>query len=392
MTKYLNEYDELDNVIREYGKVIEETFGDASNLGIAFSPSIEEVVDKRTTLTSKLDYSTGVATYHVTVYQDFSIEKPQMLTDCSLCEMTIQDKVFSFLKIITPFTRIQVLDFIIARTDEIEEILKEASKRLSVKNFEKFEAPLIGLDEISKELKENTVDFLLDEKLREFCISRNIPLKRGVLLHGKAGVGKTTSIKMLKELAIQNNIEFTSFSSANKFMESTDQFYNRNAKHIFIFEDFESLLQDRSESVGNSNSVMQVIFNTLDGVDQIRDVVCVFTTNLIGNLDPAFLRTGRIDKVIEFQLPSKDQTIKFLEAYIPEYAELTSHVLKKLTDSTKDISYALLKGICDNINLKDFHSTRKSIMDWVQVERIIEEELKKSTKDQDIRETKDYVL
>jgi SpoVK/Ycf46/Vps4 family AAA+-type ATPase len=319
----------------------------------------------------------------VLFYQDFSLKK-ELLADCNVCRLSKSSEpgFYEFLKIITPFTRERTYDFLVAKANELEGILRELNIRQEKANFTSVHIPIIG--NYHKVLMKESIEFLLNEKFREFCIEHRIPLKRGIILEGMPGTGKTLSLRWLKEQALKNKIEFISFKSPREFIEDKERYY-QSGKKIFVFEDFDAMLLDRKKTENTPNNVLMLLLNTLEGIDEIKDVVSIFTTNHIEGFDSAFVRPGRIDKVIRYTLPTEGERMEFLDEYLPEFtAEQKKFVLDHLKnheylrgeakENDVGLSFAMLKGICDDINIfkfnnqldltnGSFQSTLKKIMD-----------------------------
>jgi hypothetical protein len=381
-------------VIENYGDLIEKTLG-TIDIAISFFANSENYVDSIKPIKFP---SLNYGRMKVLIYQDFSLEK-ELLTDSNIC--TLGDKIF--LKIITPFTRERTYDFIVAKYEEMEAILKELHIRQEKANFTSINLPIIGLK--FEELKAQTIDFLLNENFRKFCIDHRIPLKRGVILEGKPGTGKTLSLKWLKEQSLKNKIEFHVFHSPKEFLEDQERYYSSDKK-VFVFEDFDAMLLDRKKTGDSPNSVLAVLLNKLEGIDEIKDVVSIFTTNHIDNFDTAFVRPGRIDKVMRYDLPKDENIVEFLEAYLTDFTDyVRKHVFQIIKDKNCDISYAVLKGICDDINIYNFnkafdppkHLMSDELLSFgeivkTRITRIIEDKLAGSLKGNEAKSKKDYVL
>lgn len=374
--------DELNFVIQNYSEIINK-YLETDDIGISFFANSEEYIDKIIPIKNpNLLYLSNKTKqkYRVSIYQDFSIGK-KLLTDCNICY--IEEKIF--LKIITPFTRSRSYDFIIARNDQIEDILKELHIRSEKANFKIFDHPVIGID--FNELKKNTIDFLLNENFRKFCRKNRIQLKRGLVFEGKPGTGKTLSLRWLKDQALQNKISFTIFKSPKDFLENRKSYY-RDEKKIFVFEDFDQYLQEREDN-NTPNTILASILNTLEGIDIVQDVVSIFTTNKINLFDSAFLRPGRIDKIYTYKLPKKEEISLFFKSYIPDYSEFYDLMINSITNKNCDISYAILKGICDDINILTFNKIK---VDFDKIEYLIKEKINGANKNNIVRNPKEYLI
>jgi len=377
--------DELSFVLETYGSEIEK-FLEADDFDISFFGGSEDFVDKIEPMkeSGKLLYRKSpdnYNSYNVVVYQDFSIEKT-MLTDINKCYLDNK----KFIKIITPFTRERSYDFLISKRGEMEEILKELSIRSENANFHSFNNPVIGLN--FDEIKKETIDFLMNEEFRDFCRKKRIPLKRGLVLEGVPGTGKTLTLRYLKEQALKNKIAFTSFSTPQEFLENSDRYFS-NEKKIFIFEDFDAIVADRDNTGGQPNALLTKVLNVLEGVNEIQDVVTIFTTNKIALFDKAFLRPGRIDKIISYQSPTERNIIEFFEVYIEDHKEYFEEFKNYLKSLSADISYAILKGICDDINIWVFNNRQIS---FDEMKKIAFEKIKGANQMKSVKEMKSYIL
>ena len=354
--------DEMDFIIENYGKQIEDFLG-TKDVAATFYTDSEYFVDKITPLENgALNYDG----FNVSYYQDYSFDE-KIIKDFNYCEVD----GLKFLKIVTPFTRPESYDFIVARANDLESIVQTLKKREAESKESDIDFPIIGLD--FTDLKKNTTDFLLNEEFRAYCRKKNIKLKRGIVLEGKPGTGKTLSIQWLKHEASKNNIKVTNFKNIDEFLKGESEYYS-DSKNIFVFEDFDAALMDRKETGETPNQVLAMVLNTLDGIDKIEDVVSIFTTNKINMFDDAFLRPGRIDKVITYYLPDKGQMREFFKAYIPEEEKHFDEMIHLIDTLDGDIPYATLKGICDEINIWKFSEDN---IDFPTIENIIKDKIRR---------------
>ncbi len=375
--------DILDFVVETYKDEIKEVFGD-TELTISFFSGNHELVDEIKPLGINKIVIDG---FKFQFIQDYTISTngdTAPITDFSVCLL----EGYQFIKVVTPFTMERAYDFIIGKTTEMVEILQILKEREVKKNF-KFdsETPIIGHDFFT-EIEEDTIKFLMNDDFRDYCKKHHIKLKRGIVLEGKPGTGKTMTLRWLRNIAEANNIVYRQFKSIKEFMESTDEYYQKQKK-IFVFEDFDAALADREKGDTTPNQILSTVLNTLEGVEDIDDVVSIFTTNHIEVFDSAFLRPGRIDKVFNYELPKHDEFLAFFEAYIPEEKIYHLYMAERLAHLGVDVSYAILKGICDDINIWKFSKVGIQEDD---VKLIIEQKLQGANKDKKIEETSKYVL
>ena len=375
--------DDLNFITKVYGNIIYE-YLETRNVSIAFFAGSEHYADEISSATEgfiEIEKLEGeIFTYSIT--QDFSFEQKQLLKDVNFCK--IKDK--KFLKIITPFTRPRSYDFIIAKAEEIDEIVSHLTEARNKTFIKRIPPHVIGIP--IEKIQRKTIDFLLDEDLRNFCIARDIPLKRGVVFEGLPGNGKSMTLKFLRAKAENSNIEFEVFNDVKEFLEGYSDFYG-DEKKIFVFEDFDTVLIDRENTGDAPNQVLGKILNILDGVKEIDNVVSIFTTNKVKIFDDAFMRPGRIDTVFTFDLPTEENIKEFVNKYLFDFntEEIYSLILKHR--SNVNVSFAFLKGISDDINIFTYLEGHKPDKD--EIEDIIKEKIYQFQKGEN-KDTKDFIL
>ena len=145
------------------------------------------------------------------------------------------------------------------------------------------------------------------------CIANDIPVKRGVLLGGPYGTGKTLAATVAARVAVDNNVTFIYVPRADELADAIKfaQQYQTTACVVFC-EDI-----DRAMS-GERSVKMDDILNILDGIDTKNgNVITVLTTNHLENINPAMLRPGRLDAVINVSAPDA----KAAEALVRLYGQ-----------------------------------------------------------------------
>jgi transitional endoplasmic reticulum ATPase len=154
------------------------------------------------------------------------------------------------------------------------------------------------------------------------CRDHQIPLKRGVLLAGDYGVGKTLTAYVAAKKCQENGWTFIYLDSVQDLGKSI-YFAQQYAPAMIFAEDIDRVLSgnDRGEKVNE-------ILNTIDGVDtKHSELIVALTTNHIDRINQAMLRPGRLDAVISVGPPDADAAIKLVRQYgrglVDESADLT---------------------------------------------------------------------
>ncbi|KZS88791.1 P-loop containing nucleoside triphosphate hydrolase protein [Sistotremastrum niveocremeum HHB9708] len=198
-------------------------------------------------------------------------------------------------------------------------------------------------------IEESTKTMLLDD-VKEFLGSeswytdRGIPYRRGYLLHGPPGTGKTATIYTLAgELGLEiyaltmsegliNDAGLKALiravpSHAILLLEDIDC-----VSHSLRIEQDEAMNDPQSRPVSKSAVTLSGLLNAIDGVgtEQGRLIFC--TTNHLNHLDPALLRPGRMDVKVEYKAASQAQARTLFTSF---FADHTGSSLSLHNNTTK---------------------------------------------------------
>lgn len=156
------------------------------------------------------------------------------------------------------------------------------------------------------------------------CIANDIPIKRGVLLGGTFGTGKTLAATVASKHAVDAGITYVYVPRADELQDALlfAKQYQSPACVVFC-EDI-----DRATS-GERSVSMDDILNTLDGMDTKNShIITVLTTNDLDAIHPSMLRPGRLDAVIQVIPPDAKTAARLLKHYggdlIDPKADLTA--------------------------------------------------------------------
>jgi transitional endoplasmic reticulum ATPase len=143
----------------------------------------------------------------------------------------------------------------------------------------------------------------------EECRALKIPLKRGVLLEGPFGTGKTLTAYVTAKKACANGWTYIYVDRVTGLREAMI-FARLFAPAVVFAEDIDRVLDgERDVSVDD-------ILNTIDGVDSKgHEIITILTTNEIGKIEPAMLRPGRLDAVISVLPPDAAAAQKLIRLY-----------------------------------------------------------------------------
>jgi hypothetical protein len=139
-------------------------------------------------------------------------------------------------------------------------------------------------------------------------------LKRGVLLHGPPGTGKTHTLRYLITRLTESTVVMLS-GDALRFIAPAVSIARALQPALVIVEDVDLIAEDRGMHPGQHPLLFQLL-NEVDGLAADADVAFLLTTNRADLLEPALAqRPGRVDQAVELPLPDADGRRRLLALY-----------------------------------------------------------------------------
>ena len=139
-------------------------------------------------------------------------------------------------------------------------------------------------------------------------------LKRGVLLHGPPGTGKTHTVRYLMSLLTDTTVVMLS-GDALQFIGPAVSIARALEPALVIVEDVDLIAEDRGMHPGQHPLLFQLL-NEMDGLAEDADVTFLLTTNRADLLEPALAqRPGRVDQAVELPLPDAQGRRRLLALY-----------------------------------------------------------------------------
>ena len=178
----------------------------------------------------------------------------------------------------------------------------------------------------------------------------NIPWKRGVILYGPPGCGKTISIKALMNTVHRkgvSNLYVKSFkaSGCQSDQASIRQIFVKAravAPALLIFEDLDSLVTDELRSF---------FLNEVDGVEENNGLLIIGSTNHIDRLDTSITkRPSRFDRKFHFKTPSEQERRMYCQYWQTKLQpnpdiDFTYEVCQAVAAATDGFTFAYLKEL-----------------------------------------------
>lgn len=161
-----------------------------------------------------------------------------------------------------------------------------------------------------------------------YYLKKGLPYKRGYLLHGEPGCGKTSLIKAVSHdmnipiFILDLNI-LTNNAELIAILNEINYYINDKQKYFLVFEDFDrtnlfKANNDYDQNNRKSNKITEdCILNILDGIDESYGRIVVITTNSLNKIKSikSLIRPGRIDSLVYVTFCNMDQIKRILIFY-----------------------------------------------------------------------------
>ncbi len=211
-----------------------------------------------------------------------------------------------------------------------------------------------GLDEQLREIKETVELPLLNPDIFKEV---GIDPPRGVLLTGPPGTGKTLCARAVAHETNATFIRVIGSELVQKFIGEGA----RLVREVFMLAKEKSpaiVFVDELDAVGShrldiatsgdrevQRTLMQLL-SELDGFDSRGQVAIIGATNRPDILDPALLRPGRFDRIIEFPFPNADSRKEIFKIHTRSMNIDSKLNFEGLLSSTKGLTGADIKAMC----------------------------------------------
>lgn len=170
---------------------------------------------------------------------------------------------------------------------------------------------------VKERLLEDLQEFL-GHDTRQWYKEHGIQHKRGYLLYGVPGTGKTSLIQAIAS-HFEHNLCYIHLTHPQLTDESLRAAVNQAPmRSLLVFEDVDAIFgRDREKSIADSPLTFSGLLNALDGVGKADGQIFLLTTNHRERLNPALIRNGRADVHVEFSHASDEQVGGMFARFYP---------------------------------------------------------------------------
>jgi transitional endoplasmic reticulum ATPase len=210
-----------------------------------------------------------------------------------------------------------------------------------------------GLESLKEELRE-AIEWPLKHKEAFEYVDVSAP--KGILLHGPPGTGKTLIAKAVAKMTESNFISIKGPELLSKWVGESEKGVRevfRKARQaapcIIFFDEVDSLVPRRggNDSSHVTESVVSQILTEIDGLEELNNVLVIGATNRLDMVDPALLRPGRFDRIIEVPKPDASGRKHIFEIHTKKKPLASDVDVSKLVQLTEGYTGAEIAAVCN---------------------------------------------
>ena len=208
-----------------------------------------------------------------------------------------------------------------------------------------------GLEQVKKELKE-AIEWPL--KYPEMFKRMGISAPHGIFMFGPPGCGKTLLAKAVATESEANFIAVKGPELFSKWVGESEKGVRevfRKARQaaptIIFFDEIDAMTPVRGGEYGTHvvESVVNQLLTEMDGLEELKDVVVLAATNRPELVDPALLRPGRFDRLIQIPPPDLETRKKIFKVHTKRVPLANDVDIEKLAKSTEGYSGADIEAV-----------------------------------------------
>jgi len=292
------------------------------------------------------------------------------------------------------------------RGSTIVEILKEREDPIA-QAMEVIERPSVSYKDIgglSREIR--LIKEVVELPLTKPGLFKELGIEppKGILLYGPPGTGKTLLAKAVARESNATFIRVVASEFVQKFIgegarivREVFKLARKKAPAIIFIDELDAIGAKRLD-IGTSGerevqrTLMQLLAE-MDGFNELYDVRIIAATNRIDILDPALLRPGRFDRVIEIPTPNLDGRIEIFKIHTKKMKLAKDIDFKKLAEIMEGFTGADIKAVCTEAGYNALRANRRSVkmkdfmdaIDFVKKNRAVESRgIKQDKKEQGV--------
>ncbi|KAI4497939.1 hypothetical protein M0802_007055 [Mischocyttarus mexicanus] len=185
----------------------------------------------------------------------------------------------------------------------------------------------------------------LDKQIQELIEAVVLPVPGGPYRSTPFAQTKSTFLKLAGPQLVQMFI-----GDGAKLVRDAFSLAKEKAPAIIFIDELDAIGTKRfdSEKAGDREvqRTMLELLNQLDGFSSTADIKVIAATNRVDILDPALLRSGRLDRKIEFPHPNEEARARIMQIHSRKMNMSPDVNFEELSRSTDDFNGAQCKAVC----------------------------------------------
>lgn len=211
---------------------------------------------------------------------------------------------------------------------------------------------LVGRPDLEQFFNDNIIDIVLNQEQYK---RMGISFPGATILHGPPGCGKTYAVEKLAEYLGWRRFDIDSSTIASSYIHDTSKKISeiftsaiKASPSIIVIDEMEAFLSNRNMAGPSGTHHIEEVAEFLRRIPEaISKGVLVFAmTNMIDTIDPAILRRGRFDHIIEVKMANEEEIlallkVKFRELPIADDVVVESIAEKLDSHPMSDVAFVL---------------------------------------------------
>ena len=314
------------------------------NLYVLSEDSTEDLI-----MTDSVIISNNLTANNFTKYDDMTeMEKIRLVNCC----MGLTRQILSFKYDSNKRALISHFEAYKKAYERWKEVISNKKEKNRPKDIQECKLEKVILEDDAKESILSTINFV--KKMDDYLeIGAEVPA--GILLEGPPGVGKSL---IAKTIANETNMNYKGVvasdfiqkyvgESAKSIEKEFDDLAQKGGGILFI-DEIDAIGTNRG---GEENKEYRAALNKLldcMSTASEKNIIVICATNLKEQLDPALIREGRIDKIINIPLPDFDSRVELFRLYMKKLKHENDIDYLTLAKETEGKSGAFISACCNH--------------------------------------------
>ena len=198
---------------------------------------------------------------------------------------------------------------------------------------------LPGRPQLEEFFNEHVIDIIFNAEKYQ---ALGIDFPSAIVLHGPPGCGKTFAVERLVEFIDWPSYSIDSNSVGSPYIHETSKKISEvfdkaidGAPSVIVIDEMESFLSDRRSGGSSGLHHVEEVAEFLRRIPEAikNKVLIIAMTNLIEMIDPAILRRGRFDHIIEVGMPSREEVASLVDSLLSKLPKAEDLNVDKILDA-----------------------------------------------------------